>query len=399
VFRKLLTVTVPACLVGVLLLAAGAEVWVRWRWDPRRGTPGLFLADPVRQQRLAPDYRGWFAGVPILINNLGLRADRDYAIEKAPNTFRILVLGDSVTFGHGSLYEHTYPRLFEERLKAWKPSVDWQVWNAGVPGYNTSQELATLLELGPRFQPDLVIVGFFPNDVVDNVAIHPPGWRDRAVSVAKAFAQRHLRSVELYRRIYLTLAFKISASDGYKRLLEHLPSEEEYLANPGRVEALKEQQLTDVVALSDAEVAASRCVYGQKPNPELVHQLQADPGWDAWIAAVRELQSLNRSGAFRLAFFINMAPNICQDGDRFYDGGAGMLNQYFLDELSQGTPAVSSYDAFLHHRPSQMPVAQGHSLGNSNRLKADILFDFFRAQLSPGIPALAGGVRDRQPSR
>ena len=30
-----------------------------------------------------------------------------------------------------------------------------------MPGYNTSQELAHLLEVGPRFQPDLVVVGFF----------------------------------------------------------------------------------------------------------------------------------------------------------------------------------------------------------------------------------------------
>ena len=78
------------------------------------------------------------------------------------------MLGDSVTFGHGSVYETTYPRLLEERLRRWRPDVDWQVWNAAVPGYNTSQELAHLLEVGGRFQPDLVIVGFFENDLIGN---------------------------------------------------------------------------------------------------------------------------------------------------------------------------------------------------------------------------------------
>ena len=33
-----------------------------------------------------------------------------------PTTFRILVLGDSVTFGHGSVAEHTYPALLERPM-------------------------------------------------------------------------------------------------------------------------------------------------------------------------------------------------------------------------------------------------------------------------------------------
>ena len=86
-----------------------------------RGTPGFFVSDPTRGQRLAAGYDGWFAGVPVRINALGFRDSRDYAIEKAPDTFRILVLGDSVTFGHGAMFEATYPYLLEQRLKALAP--------------------------------------------------------------------------------------------------------------------------------------------------------------------------------------------------------------------------------------------------------------------------------------
>ena len=46
--------------------------------------------------------------------------------------------------------------------------------------------------------------------------------------------------------------------------------------------------------------------------------------------------------------------------------------------LSDGTPAVSSHDAFARYRPSQMPEASAHSIGNSNALKADVLFQFLR---------------------
>ena len=129
----------------------------------------------MRGQRLAANYDGWFAGVPVHVNSLELRDPREYDLKKRPNTFRILALGDSVTFGHGSVYEHTYPFLVENRLKSWRPDVDWQVWNAAVPGYNTTQELAQLREVGDRFHPDLVIVGFFWNDLADNGPIPHPG--------------------------------------------------------------------------------------------------------------------------------------------------------------------------------------------------------------------------------
>src|SRR5439155_5599961 len=133
-----------------------------------------------------------------------------------PNTFRILVLGDSVTFGHGSVYEHTYPYLLEQRLKAWNPKIDWQVWNAAVPGYNTSQELAQLLEVGDRFKPDLVVVGFFENDLVDNYPVRPPGWMRTVAMHALSTGRRHLYSFELYKKAYLTLVWRLSASDEYR---------------------------------------------------------------------------------------------------------------------------------------------------------------------------------------
>ena len=49
-----------------------------------------------------------------------------------------------------------------------------------------------------------------------------------------------------------------------------------------------------------------------------------------------------------------------------------------LEVLGDGTPAVSSLRRYLHHRPSQMPGAGGHSVGNANRVKADVLFEFLR---------------------
>src|SRR6266849_1999814 len=115
--RKLLTIALPALIASVCVMMALVEAWVRLAWDPMKGRPGFYVADPVRIEKLGPDYDGWFAGAPVHINHLGFRDTRDYAIEKYPTTFRIIVLGDSVTFGHGSIYEHTYAYLLEGRLK------------------------------------------------------------------------------------------------------------------------------------------------------------------------------------------------------------------------------------------------------------------------------------------
>ena len=388
---RLLAVSLPALLVAGALMAGGVEVWTRARWDARKGSPGFFLPDPVRGQRLAAGYTGWFAGVPVRINSLELHDDRDYALAKGPHTFRILVLGDSVTFGHGSVGEHTYPRLLEDQLRAWQPDVDWQVWNAAVPGYNTSQELAHLLEVGPAYRPDLVVVGFFDHDLVDNHPIARPGAPVRAATRALAFLRRHVYSLELYKRVYLTLAWRLSTRTDYRRRLEHLGTEEQLLSDVEHVQDLKEQQLTPFERLTDQQVAAINCVYGEKPNPDTIPAMQREPGWRDWLESVRGFQRLPRDGAYRILFFLNVVPAICPDGDVYYDGGSADLNRFYLSLMSAGTPAVSVYEEFRHLRPSQMPNSRAHAIGNSNLVKATVLFAYLRDQLLPRLndPRLA----------
>ena len=384
-WRKLLVLTVPAAVVMAIVMAAAVEVWVRATWEPRKGRPGFFLTDAVRGQRLAAGYDGWFAGVPVHINRLELRDRREYELAKRPNTFRILVLGDSVTFGHGSVAEHTYPYLLEQRLKVWRPDVDWQVWNAAVPGYNTSQELAHLLEAGPRMQPDLVVIGFFENDLIGNRDVGSPGLPARGGAAALSFLRRHVYSLELYKRVYLQLAWMLSRSDDYHRRVEHLGTEESLLAGVEDASALKQQTITPFERFTDEQVRGIRCVYGMKPNAALIPAIEHDSGFPAWVAAVRGFQRLHAAGTYRVLFFLNDVPPVCPDGDVFYDGGSRTIDQFYLRVMSAGTPARSTYDAFLHVRPSQMPNASGHSLGNSNVVKADVLFEFVRDQVTPLI--------------
>jgi hypothetical protein len=382
--KKLITAAVAAAIAAVLSMAA-VEIWVRSAWDASRGKPGFFLSDPVLGQRLAANYDGWFAGVPVRTNSLAFRDNREYPLTKPPGTFRILVLGDSVTFGHGALYETSYPYLIEQQLKAWHPDVKWEVWNLGVPGYNTAQELAQLNELGDRVQPDLVIVGFFLNDFTGFAPVSHPNVAQRAESAVLRTMQRHVYSTELYKRIFLTLKFRLSESKENQQRLTHLGDEDALLARPNADRA-PEQQLRPFERLSDEDVRSFECVGSPKQAAGLSADLDRHaPELQPWFEAVDGFQRLNRDGKYRVMFFINMAPNECAAADRFFDNGNGTDNATLLEILGRGTPVVSSWHEFLYYRPSQMPGASSHSLGNANVVKAQALFAFLRERVLPPL--------------
>ena len=359
---------------------------MRAAWDPKRGTPGFFISDPERIEQLAPDYDGWFAGVPVHINHLGFGDTREYSLTKRPNTFRILVLGDSVTFGHGSIYEHTYPRLLEERLKAWRPDREWEVWNLGVPGYNTSQELTTLLRFGPEYQPDLVVVGFFENDILDNPDPPTPSrfrrWRSDAVTLAR----RHIYSYDWYRRRLMLLRGRFMTSKAEAEMIMGIATQEAMLAKPDEVADLNAQQL-----MSPATVPTEARACPVTPPGFSRAAFEQTPGLSRWKDVVRQFGDLRRSGRYQVMFFINAAPDICQPQvDLFVPGSSKGRNDYLSEILSAAAPTVSSYDAFLAYHPSDVPGAGGHSLGNANAVKADVLFRFLTGSVLNALPARTG---------
>lgn len=103
-------------------------------------------------------------------NAMGLRSDVEIQLQVPPNTKRILCLGDSYTFGYGVEAHESYPQYLERFLNQ-RPNnrYRYQVINAGfASGFSTDGEYLYLREIGIRFSPDVVIVGFcIINDLVD----------------------------------------------------------------------------------------------------------------------------------------------------------------------------------------------------------------------------------------
>ncbi|HRX05110.1 MAG TPA: GDSL-type esterase/lipase family protein, partial [Anaerolineae bacterium] len=84
--------------------------------------------------------------------------------------FRILPLGDSYVEGLRVPLEQTFGKVLEQQLNASAPAGQrFEVIPAGVSGWGTDQELLWLREHGAAYQPDLVLLAFFPgNDFQNN---------------------------------------------------------------------------------------------------------------------------------------------------------------------------------------------------------------------------------------
>ncbi|HEX5873393.1 MAG TPA: GDSL-type esterase/lipase family protein [Pyrinomonadaceae bacterium] len=177
---------------------------------------GIFEGDPLLLWRLRPSLnRAYWDFTLVSTNAQGFRAD--YPIEEKPaGTFRIVCLGDSVTFGYRvppvwperpNDYNPEwlpYPMLLEKELRKANPNRSIEVFPMAVPGYTTHQGLAWLRRDIEHLQPDVVIASFGWNDasvsdVSDREAIDTR-WSTVAIrwlvdhSQAFAHATRWLRS-------------------------------------------------------------------------------------------------------------------------------------------------------------------------------------------------------------
>jgi lysophospholipase L1-like esterase len=111
---------------------------------------------------LTPNSEGFAWGTNVRINSAGFR-DREYGLDKSEIGTRIIIIGDSITFGTHLPLKATFPKQLERRLR--ERGVQAEVLNFGVGGYDILQEVGFLESRGLQFEPDAVIVGYCMNDV------------------------------------------------------------------------------------------------------------------------------------------------------------------------------------------------------------------------------------------
>ncbi len=117
---------------------------------------------PGLKIELVPNINSHWQKVDINTNSMGVR-DKEYSLNKPNNTFRIIGLGDSVTFGAMIEEEDTFLNLLEEKLNN-EHNYSVEIINGGVSAYNSIQEFILLKNRLIKYNPDMVILNFFQND-------------------------------------------------------------------------------------------------------------------------------------------------------------------------------------------------------------------------------------------
>ena len=127
----------------------------------RPDLPWIFELRPGAEGRISEKGAAFYR-----ISADGLR-DSVYARPKPDGVFRVVVMGDSVSFGYGVEEAEAYPQVLEELLSELVPDSRIEVVNLSVGGYNAYNEAELLKGVGQSYEPDLVLVQFCINDLND----------------------------------------------------------------------------------------------------------------------------------------------------------------------------------------------------------------------------------------
>ena len=202
-----ITVNALIAVVTVLLTLAALEAVVRLGGETKPNGQFIFMGQalepyalPVgRQRRLVEEYLekqdqtlfiydemfGWTyppnavrQSGEFAINSAGLRSRREYSQTPPPDTVRIALFGDSFTAGDEVSDDETWGHYLELELN--QAGIRTEVLNFGVNAYGMDQAFLRWQKAGRDYAPDMVIFGFYPEDLNRNVNIFPVLYFNRA---------------------------------------------------------------------------------------------------------------------------------------------------------------------------------------------------------------------------
>ena len=169
--------------IFLLLGFLGAEIFTRrkatyiiknvFNSDHRvfiQSDPNLLIHYTEKGRRLIPNSNAVIRNhylskrdINVKINSLGFR-DNEISANNKSNELRILVLGDSITWGDYLQASEVYVERIEHYLNAGYENKRVEVINAGIGDVGLKEEIDILIDTGLSISPDIVIVSFYLND-------------------------------------------------------------------------------------------------------------------------------------------------------------------------------------------------------------------------------------------
>jgi len=163
--KILIFLTIPF-LTFLLIMEWGVRAF--WEFEPNR----VLCYHPVMGRSYCPDTKGYLTEnkvkMHIEVNADGLLG-KAYSVNRAPEKYRIALLGDSFTSGEAVDPESKFAGVWEKNLSN-KIPTGVEVINFGVGGTGTWQQLQMFHIKARKYKPDLTVLAFcWCNDIGNNI--------------------------------------------------------------------------------------------------------------------------------------------------------------------------------------------------------------------------------------
>lgn len=188
--RPVLVFVAVQLLLAVVILEGGLRLARRWHG----GLDALLYSSTVRTEyddatttrelleRSMLGFHPYEARGGFVLSSRGFRTP-EYTPEPAPDTLRVVILGDSFAFSSSGIpWGWGWPALLERELDR-RLDSDAEVINLGVPAVGPRFELRLWELEGARLDPDVVVLAFFVgNDFTDESGTPLASRRDSALA-------------------------------------------------------------------------------------------------------------------------------------------------------------------------------------------------------------------------
>lgn len=373
--KKELLIGILLFLGSMLLLILLMEALLRIT-NPMAVDYRILARSAERVETLAPNYDGYFLGMPVLTNKFGHRIQpgRDYEKEKPAGTKRILLFGDSFAFGDEWPINESFIARLQDLLD---PAFNkYQVLNFGVPGYAAYQEWKYIQESALDFEPDIILIEFTDHN---DLTYFEPRNATASRSIFNMFSNE-LRSF-LSHNSYAYIVMRDLYYKGKKAVIIqeifgnfrtpdlHNAPEKNY------TESEKTKFLGDLHQMMQSYITErENIVYNNEPSWQQTYGSLSNA---AWFAKTNNI-------SFGIILFPNTFDLACQSKACFgtnitYGELLGNNKKYyeFLERaLHQLTPNVLSlHRSFSNHTLNELYDGTSHPGPNKNNLVAHAIQD------------------------
>jgi lysophospholipase L1-like esterase len=230
-----LAIAVVSSIVTIAALEAGAWLLLKTSWGERvvdelkhpdlNPTPLVSDRDLLwrntasarKTQPINPRPFGHQDAWTIEINSEGFRGpERDHQNDEGADVYRILCIGDSITFGFNVDQDATFARRISDWLAKKYPGRRFEVINTGVPGWSWAQGLRFLELEGLALRPNLIIAAHGTNDRF---------WPAKVTDV-----ERLQRAEDSGSPYLMPLAVLLTRTNTYRALMRLWPQKEDEAA-------------------------------------------------------------------------------------------------------------------------------------------------------------------------